>query len=176
MTQTSREYAEALFELALESGNVEEVAAGVKTVEEELAENPEFLSLLSSPAISRKERMNALNAAFEGKVPLTVLTLERMMIFRGHAKEIPEMGDAFRDMVMASRGEKVARVVSAVEMTDEQKRTLAEKLGAKFGGTVKLECRVDPALLGGVRVEMDGRVLDGSVRTRLQEIKEVMGK
>ena len=59
-------------------------------------------------------------------------------------------------------------------MTDAEKDTLRQKLEKKFGRRMILDCRVDPSLLGGIRVETEGRVLDGSIRSRLQEIKEVM--
>ena len=75
MTQTSKEYAEALFELALQDGNAEEVASALELVEKTLAENPSYQALLRSPAIPREERMNSLDKAFGEHVPLTVLTL-----------------------------------------------------------------------------------------------------
>jgi F-type H+-transporting ATPase subunit delta len=61
-----------------------------------------------------------------------------------------------------------------VELTPEQKEKLREKLQKRFGRKMVLECEVDPALLGGIRVETDGRVLDGTLAARLKEIKEVM--
>ena len=70
MTHTSREYAEALFELALEAEETAAFSAGLDLVEEGLKENPGFLALLSSPAISREERMDALSAAFQERIPL----------------------------------------------------------------------------------------------------------
>ena len=174
MTHISREYAEALFGMALEEGQVDACTAGLELVESQLQENPGFLSLLASPAISREERMDALSAAFRDRIPLAVLILLRMMVSRGHAGQLQEMIRCWRDLVRENRGESVARVTSAVELTGEQKAALEEKLSKHFGRRMILECAVDPGLLGGIRVETEGRVLDGSLRTRLQEIKEVM--
>ena len=174
MTHTSREYAEALFELAVEEGKTEEYAAGLDLVEGQLAENPGFESLLASPAISREERMNALSAAFQERIPLGELILLRMMVSRGHARNLRQMIVCFRELGRERRGESVALVTTAVPLTEAEEATLRARLEARFQRKMVLEKRVDPALLGGIRVETEGRVMDGSLKARLQEIKEVM--
>lgn len=174
MTHTSREYAEALFELALDAGQTAEFSAGLDLVEEELKENPGFPALLSSPAISREERMDALSAAFQEQIPLSELILLRMMVSRGHAKSIPEMIISYRELEREHRGESVARVTTAVPLTADETEKLRAKLEARFHRKMDMICAVDPALIGGIRVETEGRVLDGSLKARLQEIKEVM--
>ncbi len=174
MTQTSREYAEALFELALGEDNVAEVAAGLETVEQEMTENPGYLSMLASPAISRENRTKALEEAFGDRIPRTVTALLKMMVSRGHAREIGEMTEIWRELLRDHRGESTARVVSAVPLTEKQQQALQQKLEKKFSRKMVLVCHVDPALLGGIRVETEGRVLDGTLQSRLQQIKEVM--
>ena len=67
-------------------------------------------------------------------------------------------------------------MTSAVELTEGEKAKLIEKLSQKLGRTIHLECAVDPSLLGGLVVNVDGKVIDGSLRSKLQEIKEVMTK
>ena len=67
-------------------------------------------------------------------------------------------------------------MTSAVALTEGEKTTLIEKLSRKFGRTIHLECAVDPSLLGGLVVNVDGKVIDGSLKHRLQEIKEVMNR
>ena len=174
MTHTSREYAEALFELAAEENRAKEYAAALEEVRDALSAEPGFLSLLSSPAIPREERMDSLSAVFQGKIPLSMLVLLRMMVFRGHARLLPEMIDSYFELSRERRGESVAKVTSAVALTEAQQEALRAKLSKKFGRSMILECQVDPALLGGLRVETEGRVLDGSLQSRLREIRAVM--
>ncbi len=174
MTQTSREYAEALFELALGEGNTAEVAAGLDLVEQEMKANPGYLSMLASPAISRENRLKALEDAFGEQVPRTVTELLKMMVSRGHAREIGQMIIIWRDLMRDHRGESTARVFSAVPLTESQQHVLQLKLEKMFSRKMVLLCQVDPALLGGIRVETEGRVLDGTLLSRLQHIKEVM--
>ena len=174
MTHTSREYAEALFELALDAGKTAEFSAGLDLAEKELKANPGFLALLSSPAISREERMDALSAAFQEQIPLPELILMRMMVSRGHARNLPDMITSYRELEREHRGESVARVTTAVPLTVEETEKLRAKLEKRFRRKMDMVCTVDPALIGGIRVETEGRVLDGSLKARLQEIKEVM--
>jgi len=174
MTHMSREYAEALFELAAEEDRTAEYAAALDQVDQALRDNPVFLSLLASPAISREERMDALSAAFQEKIPLSMLVLMRMMVYRGHARSLRDMIRSFYDLAREHRGESEARVFSAVPLTDAEKEALRQKLEKRFHRRMILDCQVDPALLGGIRVETEGRVLDGTLRARRQEIKEEM--
>ncbi len=174
MTHISREYAEALFALAQESGRPAEFETALDLTEETLKENPDFLKLLSSPAVSREDRTNALSSVLGGKIPLSVEMLLRMMVHRGHAKEIREMIVCYRELDRDSRRESVAKVVSAAALTEEQQSALAEKLEKRFGRKMILDCQVDPSLIGGIRVEAEGTVLDGTLRSRLREIKDVM--
>jgi len=174
MTHTSREYAEALHALAEESGEPGAYLAGLELTEKAVEENRGLLSLLASPAIPRSERMEVLPRIFGEDLPSPMLALLRLMVSRGHAREIPRMMEEYRKLERESRGESTARVTSAAELTAEEKESLRAKLEKRFGRRMVLECSVDPALLGGVRVETEGRVLDGTLRARLQEIKEVM--
>ena len=174
MTQTSREYAEALFELALSEDHLGEVAEALDLVERELEENPGYRALLAGPALSREERKTSLETVFGGKIPRIVLTLLQMMVTRGHARQIEEMIHAWRALEREHRGESIAHVTSAVELTEKERNALQKRLDQIFSRKMILQYKVDPALLGGLRVEAEGRVMDGSLQNRLQQIKEVM--
>ena len=174
MTQTSKEYAGALFTLALADGNTEEVSAALDLAEKEIAENAAYLATLASPAIPREERMRALTEALGDSVPKTVLALLRMMVSRGQIRHLAEVIRAFRALAREHRGESIARVISAVPLREEELTALMAKLEKIFSRKMVPECTVDPSLIGGIRVETEGRVLDGSIRNRLEQIKEVM--
>lgn len=174
MTQTSREFAEALFELAMGDGNIGEVSAALDLIDQEMADNPGYLSLLASPALSREERKSSLVQVFGGRIPRTALALLQMMVSRGHAREIGEMIRAWRLLEREHRGESDARVISAVELTEPERKALQSRLDQIFSRKMILHFAVDPALIGGIRVEAEGRVMDGSLQNRLRQIKEVM--
>ncbi len=174
MTTTSREYAEALFELAVQAGLTKETSEGLETVVSALMQTPEYRGLLASPAIGKEERLSALDTAFRGKVPDILLAILRMMVSRGHVSALDGMARDYDEMARGFRGESMAVVTSAVPLKEAETVALRAKLEKKLGRQVILQCRVDPALIGGVRVDVDGRVIDGSIRNKLEEIKEVM--
>ena len=174
MTTTSREYAEALFELAAQEDCLKETQDGLVTVISALRQTPAYADLLSSPAIGKEERIAALNQAFEGVVPRELMGVLRMMVSRGHVREVEAMAREYRELAMHSLGESIAEVTSAVELKEAEAVALRARLEKKFNRTVILHCKVDPSIIGGIRVEIDGRVIDGSIRNKLQEIKEVM--
>ena len=174
MTTTSREYAEALFELAVQANVTQETSEGVETVISALMQMPEYRALLASPAISKEERLNALDTAFRGKIPDILLAILRMMVSRGHVSALSGMARDYEELARGYRGESMAVVTSAVPLKEAETVALREKLEKKLARKITLQCQVNPDLIGGIRVEVDGRVIDGSIRNKLDEIKEVM--
>ena len=174
MTTTSREYAAALFELAVQENLVEETCEGVETVVSALMQTPGYKALLASPAIGKQQRMDALDSTFRGKIPEILLAVLRMMVSRGHVSAVDAMARDYTEMARQHRGESVAIVTSAVPLKEAESVALRAKLEKKLNRKIILHCLEDPALLGGLRVEVDGRVIDGSIRNKLDEIKEVM--
>ena len=175
MTTTSKEYAQALFELSVSEGSTEQTLEGLETVRSGIAAEPEYMALLASPAIGREQRLAALDQAFRGRIPDILLGLLRMMVSRGHITGLEDMARDYEAMVRDFRGEAVAMVTTAVPLSEEEAERLKAGLEKKFDRRLTLRCAVDPSIIGGVRVELDGRVIDGSIRSKLDKIKEVMG-
>ena len=176
MTTTSKEYAEALFELAVQDRQTEETMDGLVTVQSAMMQNPEYRALLASPAIGKEQRIQALEDAFEGKIPRMLLAVLRMMVSRGHIYALDGMVREYEGLCRHFHGESAAAVTSAVPLKEAEMVELQNKLEKKLGRKVILHCAVDPGLIGGVRVEVDGQVIDGSIRNKLQQIKEVMNE
>ena len=174
MTTTSREYAEALFELAVQANQTKETSDGLETVVSALLQTPEYQALLASPAIGKEERLNALDTAFRGKIPDILLAILRMMVSRGQIAALNGMARDYEEMARGYRGESMAIVTSAVPLKEAETVALRAKLEKKLARKITLQCVTDPDLIGGIRVEVDGRVIDGTIRNKLDEIKEVM--
>ena len=173
MTNVSKEYAEALFLLSEENGECEAIATALETVSDVLKENPAYVEFLSSPAIPKNERVQAIGTAF-ASLPETAVSFLQLLCERGHIRTYDTVAEHFAALCREAQNRTTATVISAVELTDEEKARLNEKLNAAGNKTVTIEWTVDESLLGGVIVEMDGKVLDGSLRHRLQEVKEVI--
>ena len=175
MAEISKEYAAALFGIAEEKGCVRAWADTLAAIDAILRENPRYLALLASPEIPPEERRSLLDQAFGGMAAPEIIGFAALICRRGRAKELPDAIRHFRQMADIRDRTRVARVVSAAPLTDAEKKRLTAALERKSGMKVTLSCAVDPSLIGGMTVEMDGKVTDGSVRTRLRELKEVIG-
>ena len=174
MTTISKEYAHALFALAAENRIIRETMDGLVTVQSALLQAPEYRQLLQSPAIQKQERTHALEDVFQGKIPDVLLVLLKMMVSRGQMNAFSGMVREYEILARHYQGESLALVTSAVPLKEAETVALRAALEKKLGRKVVLHCAVDPALIGGMRVEVDNQVIDGSIRNKLQQIKEVM--
>ncbi len=172
MNAAYTDYADALFALAQETG--QDLADDLMTVRQVFRETPAYTELLSSPGIPLSERTAAIRQALGTAVCPTVCSFVQLLCEQGYIKALPACIDAYMEMDRAAKRRSVAEVTSAVPLTEEEQAQLIKKLTAMSGRTVTLDCTVDPALLGGIIVRMDGKVLDGSVKRRLRDMKEVI--
>lgn len=174
MNDIGKEYGAALFMLASEESRVDEYAASLEKLKNVFRESPEYLSFLASPGISLGERLSAIESAFADFVPAYVLSYVQLMCEKGRIDNFFEAAEEYKALLDASKHISNAKVTSAVELTDEEKAKLCEKLRAVSGGDVKTEYIVDSSLMGGIIVELDDKVMDGSLRHRLREVKDVI--
>ena len=175
MTVTSNEYATALFMLASEENCRDKIAEELACVSDIFKENPEYIELLSSPAVFKEERLNMMNRAFSGFHEY-VSSLLGVLCEKGHMDEVMNIIDEYSRLV-AQTG-KITNVVvtSAVELTENETNALREKLEKVYGNTVVIEKRTDSSILGGMIIDADGKVIDASLRKRISEVKDVIGK
>ncbi len=176
MTDMSKSYADALFSLALETNTVFETLMTLKEMRNGLYATEGALDLLASPSIPKDERCAVLEKAFGDVQPAHVMSFVGILVQHGHIRELDDCLEAYTQLHDEHARLSTAYVTSAVELTAGEKAKLIEKLSRKLGRTIHLECAVDPSLLGGLVVHVDGKVIDGSLKHRLQEIKEVMNR
>ena len=176
MTDMSKSYADALFSLALETNTVFETLTALKEMRDGINGTEGALDLLASPSIPKDERCAVLEKAFGDVQPEHVMSFVGVLVQNGHIRELNDCVDAYTALHDEHARLSTAHVTSAVELTADERAKLVKKLESKLGRTIHLECAVDPSLLGGLVVHVDGKVIDGSLRSKLQEIKEVMTK
>lgn len=176
MTDTSKSYADALFSLALETNTVYETLMALKEMRNGIYATEGALDLLASPSIPKDERCAVLEKAFGDVQPEHVMSFVGVLVQHGHIRELDDCLEAYTQLHDEHCRLSTAYVTSAVELTAGEKAALIEKLTRKFQRTIHLECAVDPSLLGGLVVQVDGKVIDGSLKHKLHEIKEVMNR
>lgn len=174
MTETAKEYGTALFMLACEENEKKSYADSLETVKATFLEYPQYTELLSSPSIPLKERLGIIEETFSNAVPEYVLSYLKLLCEKGRMPYFMESVDEYKALLDASEHISNAKITSAVELTESEKQKLINKLELMEKGKVCAEYFVDAALLGGLIVEVDGRIMDGSLRHRLHEVKEVM--
>lgn len=173
MSDVSKEYGAALYRLAAEEDLTEALLEETDAVRTVLLENGGYIRLLSSPEIPLEERESALRRAFEGGHPYLINFL-RMMVARGYSREIVSSLSEYRRLYQEEKGISPARITSAVPLDGDAQGKLVAALEKRYGVKVEPTFSVDPSLLGGVRVEINGRLLDGTVRRRLDGMRDAL--
>ena len=176
MIKTSNEYADALFSLAMDLQAEEETLGALHLIRDSFRKEPEALAMLASPSIPKSERLKALEDAFSSHLPQQVMGYMHVLCSNGHIREFDDSVKAFEELYNSARKLSTAVVTSAVALSDTEKAELQTKLEKRLGRTIRLECAIDESLLGGLVVQVDGKVIDGSLKHRLDEIKEVMNR
>jgi len=168
-------YATALFELASEAKQVDAVASDMATIRTSMNESADLVRLVRSPLVSRDDQERAILAVLES---LGVSDLVRRfvgtVVQNRRLFALASMIDAFDKLLAADRGEVIAKVVSAKKLTVKQMEALTKELKSAIGSDVAIEAEVDDSLIGGLVVKVGSRMVDSSIRTKLQNLKFAM--
>jgi F-type H+-transporting ATPase subunit delta len=166
-----RRYAVALLELASKAGAVDRVQRDLSALAETIASQEGLAEHLASPRVTRAQKAKLLSAALgAGKRDLVRSTV-LLLVDKGRAGLVPELASVFDEAAREASGQAVAQVTSAVPLDAELRGRLIERLCAVSGRKITVEERVDAELLGGLRVLIGSRMIDGSVKRRLDELR-----
>ena len=165
-------YAAALFELAEKQKNLDAIAADAVTIRSLLAESADLRRLVASPVIGREEQGQAIAAVLE-KAGVSELTRNFVGVVANNRRlfALDDMCVAYRELLSSRRGELTAEVTSAQPMTDAQRDALEQQLRTAIGSKVSLDASVDQSLLGGMIVKVGSRMVDSSLKTKLQRLE-----
>ena len=174
MTQAVCTYAQALFDLAKDEGFGKAILEELAVLKGVFAENPEYSKLLSAPDVPKQERCGILDEAFRGKVHPYVLNFLKILTEKGYIRFFPDCCDAYRSFYNEDNGILVVKAVSAVALSEAQMQKLTAKLEATTGKQIDLQCSVDAAQLGGLRLSYSGKQVDGTVKNRMDAIGKLL--
>lgn len=173
MTALEKEYGDALYSLAAEENCPDEVLEGLSLAVKAFQENPGYLSLVQNPALPKEERLELLDKAFEGVHPY-VRNLLKLLCERSALTLAPGALEQFKSLLYQERGILPVEAVSAVPLTEEQQKALRDKLAARTGKTILLENKLDPSVLGGIKLRYEGKELDGTAAGRLSALRRAL--
>ena len=171
MTEIAKMYGGSLYDLAAEEGLEPRILGELDEAAAIFKDDPAYLHLLSIPSIPKKERCALLDEAFRGQIHPYLLNFLKILCEKGTLRELPGCARAYRVRYNAAHGILEATATSAVALTKEQAARLQEKLEAVTGQQIDLKTKVGPAVLGGIRLDIEGTELDGTVQNRLASLK-----
>lgn len=174
MTQIGTVYGHALYELAKAEGLERRVLDQMELLEECFRKEPDFLRLLVAPHLTKVERCCVIDRCFRDKVELYLLNFLKILTEKGMIRSFPDCCRAFRQQYRADHGILTATAVTAVELTAKQMEKLRGKLSRLTGKRILLTNRVEPGVLGGVRLEFDGRCMDGTLAHGLEVMEKML--
>lgn len=176
MTQTARIYGGSLYDLAAEEQLAEVILEQMQQIRKIFGENPEYLHLLKEPSIPMEERKNLIETAFGSQTERYLVNFIKMLCERGLLNEYTGCCEEFTRRYNVENGIVEAVVTSAIVLTEAQMTALRERLENVSEKKVSLVQKLDARVVAGLRVEMEGRQLDGTVQSRLSGISKKLNE
>lgn len=173
----SATYGEALYELAVEEGKVDELLGEVCELKDLLDTNPDFKKLMTHPKILKEEKTAVLKEVFEGRISGELLGFMHLVVSKGRYDEIDDILDYFIGEIKKLKGIGTAYVTTAGELSEAKKKEIEEKLLSTTSyQKMEMHYEVDESLIGGMVIRIGDRVVDGSVRTKLADLQRELLK
>jgi len=168
-------YATALFELALEAGAVDSVLADLKRFDALLDESADLMRLVRSPVFTADVQSNALAAVLD-KAQIEGLAAQFLRVVTSNRRlfAVRDIVKAYAALVARHKGEVTAYVTVAEALSDAHRDEIRDTLNAVTGKDVRVDVKVDPSIIGGLVVKLGSRMVDSSLRTKLNALKHAM--
>jgi F-type H+-transporting ATPase subunit delta len=167
-------YAEALFAVARAEGTLGDVEDELFRFSQTLQGNDELRDALTDAGIPAARRQQIVEDLLGGRASPTTVALVSMVVGTGRARDLPSIIQHLVEMSAAEANREVAEVRTAVPLTDDQRDRLAKALEDATGKQVEIKVVVDPSVLGGIVAQVGDTVIDGSVRRRLDQLKNAL--
>ena len=174
MTEVGTNYGGALYDLAAAEELSGQILAQLQALSQGFSEEPAFLKLLSAHSLSKAERCKIIDDSFAGKVHPYVVNFLKLLTEKGYARYFADCCAAYRIRYNADHNILPVTAVTAVALSRQQADRLTEKLEKLTEKTVELTNRIDPEVLGGVRLDYDGKSVDDTLSNRLAAISQLL--
>jgi len=167
----ARRYAEAAFQVALAEDRLDAWQADLATAAEMLG-RPDVEPTVHSPAVPLMERVEIVRQLLEPRIGRGPLRLVTLLVERGKVQALPRVSEEYTRLLNAHRGVVMATVTSAMPLTADETAAIRSRVEAMAGSAVELRSEVNPDLLGGVTIQVRDRLLDASIRGRLERLRD----
>jgi F-type H+-transporting ATPase subunit delta len=175
LSHIARPYATALFDLAVETGAIDEFESGLGELAALIEQSEDLRRFLRSPVIAADDKQQALAVLIERGVATGLVANFLQLVARNRRLfALGAMIAEFRQMAAEARNEVRAEVVAASELSEKHRSALEAELKRKLGKHVALDVRIDPSLIGGLIVKVGSRMIDSSLKTKLTAMRFAM--
>lgn len=167
-------YATALFEAAGDAGLQEQIREESHSILDVFQAEPDFHRFFCTPGIPADEKKDVLINVLGGRISSELLNFMCILVDKGRVRHFEKMIRAYDALLDQANGLVAGEVLSAVPLSDDQIKRLEEQTGKLIGENVQLENRVDKSLIGGVRVQVAGKIFDASLKRKLEDMRSRM--
>lgn len=176
LSEIAEPYAQALMSVAQSNNVVDQIGEDTKSLQTLLSEAEDLRVLIASPIIDANRKKAVLRQVLGEQVHPFTLNFMLLLVDRGRIMLLPEVCEQFQTLLRQLRQTVLAEVTSAIELTDEQKESIKQKVMATVQASqVELATQVDPELLGGVIIKVGSQIIDASLRGQLRRIGVRLG-
>lgn len=172
----SKTYSEALFEVALEENKVELFLEELEFIVDTFKTYPDFYELFKSPRIKVDEKKKIIEEVFSDKLSSEMNNFLKIVLDKRRGYYIEHIKSEYENLYNDHKGIIKAVATTAVALSEEEQNSLKERLEEITGKNIKLTNKVDKSLIGGVLVKLGDKVIDGTVKARLDDLKEDLAK
>ena len=169
-------YAEALFQLSEEENITKEIYNELHDVVEVIKNNKELDNVLKSPLVAKNEKTQLIEALFNNKINNNLKNFLKILVEKGRISSLKSIELTFKELLNDKHNIIEGTVISAIALTEKQVKELEEKLSKKYNKNVTLENKVDKSVLGGVLVRLGNTEIDGTIKTRLDGLKNQLSQ
>ena len=167
-----RRYAKALFEVADELNRLQQFKDEINSVSQIFISETKLKTIFEHPKLSKHEKKDIVNSLLQGKISQEILNLMYLIIDKGREKYIKHISKEYTTLCNEKQGIIEARAITAVPMDEIEKSELQRKLSIRFGKKVILHNTVDKSIIGGVLIRVEDKVIDSSIKGKLQMIEK----
>jgi F-type H+-transporting ATPase subunit delta len=167
-------YGKALFQAAQDINKTDSILKEAANLVELFEREPSFFEFICTPIISAAEKKQVIKNVFEGQISRELLNLLYILVDKGRGRQYPRIVQQYRLLLHEKRGYSTGTIFSVKPLSPEQLASFEEKTGKLLRKKVKLENRTDSSIIGGVRIFIEGKVIDATIKKRLQDLKETL--
>ncbi|MBD3226229.1 MAG: ATP synthase F1 subunit delta [Caldithrix sp.] len=172
MNRVAKRYAKALFEQAREDDELNKIENDIQNIRSVIENNQDFKTFLASPLVSEDQKSEVLNQVFKDRTQQLTMNFIGLLAQKKRMMILNEIFISFADYVMDYRNQVKAQLISATELTKEQIDEIRKNVQSFIGKEVQLDVQINSKLIGGFVVKVEDKVIDNSIRYRLDTIRE----